>query len=106
MHFGQGILLGVLRSVMAHAGLRGPWSSAKFTVIRLTNDQILENACTASKPLQVGDLLFQREDQAARWYSLITPPSTRWRRIGPSMGTVADRWSSLGGCWSRDWCGR
>ncbi|MET8952015.1 ANTAR domain-containing protein [Streptomyces sp. NPDC004533] len=29
---------------MAHAGLRGPWSSAKFTVVRLTNDQILENA--------------------------------------------------------------
>lgn len=50
MHFGQGVLLGVLRSVMAHAGLRGPWSSAKFAVVRLTNDQILENATGVGAP--------------------------------------------------------
>ncbi|PXY36464.1 hypothetical protein [Prauserella flavalba] len=50
MHIGQGILLGVLRSVMAHAGLRGPWSSAKFAVVRLTNDQILENATGVGSP--------------------------------------------------------
>ncbi|MBB4911492.1 hypothetical protein [Actinophytocola algeriensis] len=50
MHFGQGIALGVLRSVMAHAGLRGPWSSAKFAVVRLTNDQILENATGVGAP--------------------------------------------------------
>nr|WP_116050815.1 hypothetical protein [Amycolatopsis palatopharyngis] len=47
MHFGQDVALGVLRSVMAHAGLRGPWSSTKFTVILLTNDQILANATGA-----------------------------------------------------------
>jgi hypothetical protein len=50
MHFGQGIALGVLRSVMAHAGLRGPWSSAKFAVVRLTNDQILENLTGVGAP--------------------------------------------------------
>jgi hypothetical protein len=50
MHLGQGALLGVLRSVMAHAGLRGPWSSAKFTVVRLTNDQVLENATGVGAP--------------------------------------------------------
>jgi hypothetical protein len=50
MHFGQGVVLGVVRSVMAYAGLRGPWSSAKFTVIRLTNDQILENATGGGAP--------------------------------------------------------
>ena len=44
MHVGQAALLGVLRSVMAQAGLRGPVASAMFTVVRLTNDQILENA--------------------------------------------------------------
>ena len=54
MHFGQGIALGVLRSVMAHAGLRGPWSSAKFAVVRLTNDQILENATGVGAPPQTG----------------------------------------------------
>nr|CAK50947.1 conserved hypothetical protein [Streptomyces ambofaciens]CAK51185.1 conserved hypothetical protein [Streptomyces ambofaciens] len=52
MHVGQGALLGVLRSVMAHAGLRGPWSSAKFTVVRLTTDQILENATGVGAPPQ------------------------------------------------------
>ena len=52
MHFGQGALAGVLRSVMAHAGLRGPWSSAMFTVVRLTNDQILENATGVGAPPQ------------------------------------------------------
>jgi hypothetical protein len=50
MHFGQGALLGVLRSVMAQAGLRGPLASAKFTVVRLTSDQILENATGVGAP--------------------------------------------------------
>ncbi|MFI8205506.1 hypothetical protein [Streptomyces sp. NPDC085937] len=52
MHFGQAALLGVLRSVMAQAGLRGPVASAKFTVVRLTNDQILENATGVGAPPQ------------------------------------------------------
>jgi hypothetical protein len=50
MHFGQAALLGVLRSVMAHAGLRGPIASGKFAVVRLTNDQILENATGVGAP--------------------------------------------------------
>ncbi|MGW0531131.1 hypothetical protein [Streptomyces sp. NPDC003032] len=50
MHVGQGAALGVLRSVMAHAGLRGSWSSAQFAVVRLTNDQILENATGVGAP--------------------------------------------------------
>ncbi|MFJ9150349.1 hypothetical protein ACIRP7_20205 [Streptomyces sp. NPDC102270] len=48
--YGQGALLGVLRSIMAQAGLRGPVASAKFAVIRLTNDQILENATGVGAP--------------------------------------------------------
>ncbi|CAL9325188.1 hypothetical protein [Streptomyces sp. SudanB52_2052] len=50
MHYGQAALLGVLRSVMAQAGLRGPAASAQFTVVRLTNDQILENATGVGAP--------------------------------------------------------
>ena len=50
MHFGQGMLLGALRGVMANGGLRGPWSSAMFTVVRLTNDQTLENATGVGAP--------------------------------------------------------
>ncbi|MFI6931854.1 hypothetical protein [Streptomyces sp. NPDC050287] len=50
MHYGQAALLGVLRSVMAQSGLRGPLASAKFAVVRLTNDQILENATGVGAP--------------------------------------------------------
>ncbi|WP_221361549.1 hypothetical protein [Streptomyces beigongshangae] len=50
MHHGQAALLGVLRSVMAQAGLRGPLASAEFAVVRLTNDQILENATGVGAP--------------------------------------------------------
>lgn len=50
MHYGQAAALGVLRSVMAQAGLRGPLASAKFAIVRLTNDQILENATGVGAP--------------------------------------------------------
>ncbi|WP_017680369.1 hypothetical protein [Rhodococcus ruber] len=50
--YGQGAVLGVVRSVMSEVGLRGPWASAKFTVLRLTNDQILENATGVGAPPQ------------------------------------------------------
>ncbi|MFO7249279.1 MAG: hypothetical protein DIU60_000830 [Actinomycetes bacterium] len=52
MHYGQGALLGVLRSVMAQAGLRGLWASAMFTAVRLTTDQVLENATGVGAPPQ------------------------------------------------------
>ena len=52
MHYGQGALLGVLRSVMANVGLRGPVSSVMFAVVRLTNDQILGNATGVGAPPQ------------------------------------------------------
>lgn len=50
MHLGQGALVGVVRSVMAHAGLRGPVASVKFAVLRLTTDQVLENATGVGAP--------------------------------------------------------
>jgi hypothetical protein len=52
MHHGQGLALGPLRSLMAHAGLRGPLASAKFAIVRLTNDQILENLTGVGAPPQ------------------------------------------------------
>jgi hypothetical protein len=50
MHGGQAVALGVVRGLMANSGLRGPWASAMFTVVRLTSDQILENATGAGAP--------------------------------------------------------
>ncbi|MEU4624689.1 hypothetical protein AB0G04_32545 [Actinoplanes sp. NPDC023801] len=52
MHYGQAVLLGAVRGIMAQAGLRGPWASGMFTVVRLTNDQILENATGVGAPPQ------------------------------------------------------
>ena len=44
MHWGQGILLGAVRGLMAERGLRGPVGSFLFMNLRLLNDQTLENA--------------------------------------------------------------
>ncbi|MFJ6164346.1 hypothetical protein ACIQH6_04435 [Micromonospora orduensis] len=52
MHYGQGALVGVLRSTMAQVGLRGAWASGMFTAVRLTSDQILENATGVGAPPQ------------------------------------------------------
>ena len=52
MHLGQGAMVGVIRSLMAAVGLRGPLASAKFAVVRLTNDQVLENATGVGAPPQ------------------------------------------------------
>ena len=50
MHWGTGIMVGMLRGVMAQAGLRGPQASAMHTVVRLTTDQTLENATGVGAP--------------------------------------------------------
>jgi hypothetical protein len=52
MHYGQGALAGIVRSLMSQVGLRGPVASAQFTVLRVTNDQILENATGVGAPPQ------------------------------------------------------
>ena len=44
MHWGQGILLGAVRGIMAENGFRGPVGSFLFMNLRLLNDQTLENA--------------------------------------------------------------
>jgi len=43
MHWGQGILLGAVRGIMAKNGFRGPAGSFLFMNLRLLNDQTLEN---------------------------------------------------------------
>jgi len=43
MHFGMAAGVDAFRGLMAFAGLRGPWASAMFTVVRLTADQTVEN---------------------------------------------------------------
>lgn len=50
MHWGQGILLGAVRGLMAERGLRGPVGSFLFMNLRLLNDQTLENATGVGAP--------------------------------------------------------
>ncbi len=50
MHWGQGILLGAVRGLMAQRGLRGPMGSFLFTNLRLLNDQTLENLTEVGAP--------------------------------------------------------
>ena len=50
MHWGQGILLGAVRGIMANNGVRGPVSSFLFMNFRLLNDQTLENATGVGAP--------------------------------------------------------
>ncbi len=50
MHWGQGIILGAVRGLMAHRGLRGPVGSFLFMNLRLLNDQTLENATGVGAP--------------------------------------------------------
>src|ERR671928_56228 len=50
MHWGQGVLLGAVRGVMAQRGVRGPVSSFLFMNLRLLNDQVLENATGVGAP--------------------------------------------------------
>ena len=44
MHYGQGVVLGLLRAIMARGGIRGPVGSFMLLNARLLNDQTLENA--------------------------------------------------------------
>ena len=50
MHWGQGILLGAVRGLMAAQGFRGPVGSFMFMNLRLLNDQSLENATGVGAP--------------------------------------------------------
>ncbi len=50
MHWGQGILLGAVRALMAERGVRGPVGSFLFLNLRLLNDQSLENATGVGAP--------------------------------------------------------
>lgn len=50
MHWGQGMLLGAVRGLMAERGFRGPIGSFMFMNLRLLNDQTLENATGVGAP--------------------------------------------------------
>ena len=50
MHWGQGILLGIIRALMEASGIRGQVGSFIFLNLRLLNDQTLENETGVGSP--------------------------------------------------------
>ncbi|TDH27071.1 hypothetical protein EXU57_08305 [Segetibacter sp. 3557_3] len=100
MHWGQGILMGAVRGIMAEKGIRGPVGSFLFMNLRLLNDQTLENATgvgalpwTWPKDEQAIDLLHKGI------YAFVTgavadtlidgPPTTPDEREGWTLGEKA-----------------
>ncbi|MFD5271637.1 hypothetical protein [Streptomyces sp. NPDC058335] len=82
----------MLRSIMAQAGLRGPLAPAKFTVVRLTKDQILENATGVGAPSST----WPRTELAAdilhkALYALSTPSSPAPSPTGSRPSTALGR---------------
>ncbi len=96
MHWGQGIILGAVRGLMARRGLRGPVGSFLFMNLRLLNDQTLENATGVGAPPwtwpvdeQVIDLLHKAvyafvtgtvADRLIASSSTVPPPRSDWRQ--------------------------
>ena len=100
MHWGQGIALGALRGVMSQSGLRGPWASAMFAVIRLTNDQTFENATGVGAPPWTwprDELLIDLTHKAAYAFTTglvadaLTSDTERARKPPPGARTAARR---------------
>jgi hypothetical protein len=90
MHWGQGIVLGPVRGLMAARGVRGPVGSFLFLNLRLINDQTLENATGVGSPPwtwpideQVIDLLHKAI------YAFVTGAAADWLVQAPGVIRVA-----------------
>jgi hypothetical protein len=97
MHWGQGILLGAVRGIMAEKGIRGSVGSFLFMNLRLLNDQTLENATgvgslpwTWPKDEQVIDLLHKGI------YAFVTGVVADKMITGPTLGISIRKGWTLG----------
>ena len=89
MHYGQAVALGPLRSLMGHVGLRGPVASSKFAIVRLTNDQILENATGVGAPPETwprGELVIDVLHKAVYAFATGLVADALAAREGPGPG--------------------
>jgi len=97
MHWGEGILLGAIRGIMAKNGFGGPVGSFLFMNLRLLNDQTLENATgvgslpwTWPKDEQVIDLIQKGI------YAFVTGAVADSLINSPESGTVARKGWTVG----------
>ena len=73
MHYGTGASVGVVRGLMAAAGLRGARSAVLFTPLRLTVDQTVENLTGAGAPPWTWPRAEQAIDVAGKaTYAIVT----------------------------------
>ena len=91
MHFGMGAGIGALRGVMAFAGLRGPWASAMFTVVRLTADQTVENWTGVGAPPWTWPAEEQAVDLLHKAVYAFTTGLVADQLVASRTGTPADR---------------
>jgi hypothetical protein len=100
MHWGQGVLLGAVRGMMAERGVRGPVGSFLFMNLRLLTDQTLENATgvgalpwTWPHDEQVIDLMqkaiYAFTTGATADWLIAGPPRVPVRRAGWTVGEQA-----------------
>src|SRR3989337_1310779 len=97
MHWGQGIVLGAVRGMMAEKGIRGPVGSFLFMNLRLLNDQTLENATgvgalpwTWPKDQQVIDLIHKGI------YAYVTGAVADALIDGPKASPEPGKWWTFG----------
>jgi hypothetical protein len=91
MHYLAGASAGALRGVMAAANLRGPFASLMHTNVRLTFDQVLENATGVGAPPWTwprDELMIDVSHKAA--YAFVTGALTD-ALVPPAAGSSARR---------------
>jgi hypothetical protein len=91
MHWGQGVLLGAVRGLMAERGLRGPVGSFLFLNLRLLNDQLLENATGVGAPPWRWPVDEQFIDLLHKGVYAATTGAVADRLIGGPSGVLAPR---------------
>lgn len=95
MHWGQGIVLGPVRALMARSGMRGPVGSFLFLNLRLLNDQTLENATGVGAPPWTWPLNEQVVDLLHKGvYAFVTGLAADWL-VGPDRKVVPSRLSPV-----------
>lgn len=91
MHWGQGIVLGAVRGVMAERGIRGPVGSFLFLNVRLLNDQSLENATGVGAPPWTWPVDEQFIDLAAKAVYAFTTGAVVDKLVSGPAGVPAPR---------------
>lgn len=96
MHYGTGASVGVVRGLMAAAGLRGPRAATLFTPFRLTVDQTVENLTGAGAPPWTWPRGEQAVDVAGKAVYALATGAVADRLVPPAASSALVRRRALG----------